>query len=570
MLTSIIKRCRVPRTFSALKTLRIVPSFSTTKTPVKPKPRCQSDSVNVTVSKINLRSRSCASLHTQAAARDYSKTRPLLIRGGTVVNHDTSVLADVFCDKGKIVRVGANLKSNDFPSQTREIDASGKFVMPGGIEPHTHMEMPFMGTVSIDDYNYGTRAALAGGTTHLIDFVIPKRNQSLLEAYDEWYARAEPKINCDISFHMAVTWFGDQVLKDMEVLTKERGVQSYKFFLAYNGVLRTYDDELLALFSKCREIGALAQVHAENGDMVEAMQKKILDMGITGPEGHALSRPECVEAEATHRSIELAHQARVPLYVVHVMSKSAAREIAAGKARGRDVYGETLAAAIGVDGREMWNKDWRHAAGYVMSPPIREDPSTPAFLVDALKSGDLDLIGTDNCTFNANQKALGRDRFDLIPNGVNGIEDRMSLMWHKGVKGADMTPNDFVRLTSTKAAMIFNLYPHKGRIAPGADADIVVWDGEATRTVSAKTHHHAVDFNIFEGQTLHGVSDYTIAAGRVCWENGELQAENGWGRIIPRTPFQYVYRDRATREHSIDPRRLKVDREPYTGPVVEV
>jgi dihydropyrimidinase len=268
--------------------------------------------------------------------------------------------------------------------------------------------------------------------------------------------------------------------------------------------------------------------------------------------------------------VACADQVNTPLYVVHVMSKEAAYEVARAKKKGINVYGEPIAAALGTDGRQMYNKDWRHAAGHVMSPPLRDDPTTKDDLMRALKNHELDCVGTDNATFNANQKALGKDDFRTIPNGCNGIEDRMSVVWHKGVKGMDMTPSDFVRITSTKAAMLFNMYPRKGRIAEGCDADIVLWDGDTERTVSKDTHHHAVDFNIFEGMSFYGIAEKTISAGRVVWEDNELKTENGWGRIVKREPYGYAYRDHATTEKSRDPRQHKVEREPYQGPVIEV
>eukprot|EP00937_MAST-01D_sp_MAST-1D-sp2_P006799 g6799.t1 len=299
-------------------------------------------------------------------------------------------------------------------------------------------------------------------------------------------------------------------------------------------------------------------------------RQAMIDAGITGPEGHPMSRPEATEAEATHRAIAMADQVNVPLYVVHVMSKSAAFEVERAKAAGVNVYGEPLAVALAVDGREQYNPDWRHAAGHVMSPPLREDPTTKLHLIEALKRGALDCVGTDNATFSANQKALGKDDFRKIPNGCNGIEDRMSVVWHKGVKGLDMSPSDFVRITSTKAAMLFNMYPRKGRVAEGCDADLVVWDGDAQRTVSKDTHHHAVDFNVFEGMTFYGVNDYTISGGRIVWEDGQLATENGWGRIVGREPFGYAYRDQMVSEHSKDPARRKVEREPYMGEVIQL
>eukprot|EP01104_Vermistella_antarctica_P016092 TRINITY_DN5416_c0_g1_i1.p1 TRINITY_DN5416_c0_g1~~TRINITY_DN5416_c0_g1_i1.p1 ORF type:complete len:547 (-),score=127.90 TRINITY_DN5416_c0_g1_i1:167-1807(-) len=492
---------------------------------------------------------------------------PVVIRGGTVVNADSEFPADVYCVDGKIHEVGLSLS---VPDGTREIDATGKYVIPGGVEPHTHMEMPFMGTTSIDDYHSGTQCAVAGGTTCLLDFVIPQKGQSILEAHEIWTNRATPKINCDIGFHMALTWWGDEVAKEMEVLTNERGVQSYKMFLAYNGVLRMYDNELLSAFRRIKELRALAQVHAENGDMVDDGQARMIELGITGPEGHPMSRPEAVEAEATHRAIAIADQTNTPLYVVHVMSKSASNEIQRAKNEGVKVFGEPLAVALAKDGREMWNKDWRHAAGYVMSPPIREDPDTKRHLMNMLKSGVLDCVATDNCTFSANQKALGKDDFRLIPNGCNGIEDRMSVVWNNGVKGNFLTRKDFVRVTSTRAAQLFNLYPRKGLIAPGADADVVVWDGDATRTISKDTHYHAVDFNVFEGMKVQGVAKTTLSRGKVVWHNGEMLTENGWGKIVKRQPGGFAYEDHDVREAFKNPLNRKVERAPYTGPVIQI
>ena len=274
-----------------------------------------------------------------SSERTYEDAPPLIIRNGTVVNHDAIFKADVLTQDGKIIKVG-QISSDDLPQNAKEVDATGRYVIPGGIDTHTHLEMPFMGTTTIDDYHYGTTAAVAGGTTCLIDFVVPGRGQSLIEAHQDWVKKATPKINCDIAFHMAVTWYSESVLEEMATVTNELGVNSYKFFLAYNGVLRMYDDEILKIFRRCKEIGALAQVHAENGDMVDDGQQAMVDLGIMGPEGHPMSRPEETEAEATHRAIALADQVNVPLYIVHVMSKSAAFEVERAKKAGIQVWGE--------------------------------------------------------------------------------------------------------------------------------------------------------------------------------------------------------------------------------------
>ncbi|XP_076821782.1 dihydropyrimidinase-like [Clavelina lepadiformis] len=490
----------------------------------------------------------------------------LLVKGGKVVNADRSFEGDVFIENGVIVQVGKNLS---IPGGTKVIDASGKLVMPGGIDTHTHMQLPFMGTHAIDDFYTGTKAAVAGGTTMIIDFVLDQKGVSLLEAYDKWRGWADPKVCCDYSFHVAVTWWSKQVADEMAELVKNRGINSFKMFMAYKDVFMLDDEDLYDVYKKCKEIGALAMMHAENGDVIAHEQKRMLDLGITGPEGHSMCRPEPVEAEATNRAIMIANTVNCPMYIVHVMSKSAANVIVQARKKGNVVFGEPIAASLGTDGSNYHHKCWRHAAGHVMGPPLRPDPTTPGYLMDLLANGDLDCTGTDNCTFNANQKALGKDNFAKIPNGVNGVEDRMSVIWEKGVHSGKMDENRFVEVTSATAAKIFNIYPQKGLIAPGSDADLIIWDPSATRTISAKTHHQAVDFNIFEGMTCHGVNVCTISRGKVVFEEGKFTVSAGDGKFVPRKPYSnYVYNRIKKRQETFDPK--KVERDPYTGPVIQL
>ncbi|XP_050069222.1 dihydropyrimidinase isoform X1 [Anopheles maculipalpis] len=467
----------------------------------------------------------------------------LYIKRGHVVNHDGMQQADVYIEDGTVRYVGSGA---DFvvPGGCRTIDAAGKLVLPGGIDPHTHFQLEFGGTVSVDDFYKGTKAAVAGGTTTILDFVLPKKGESLLEAYDTWRARADPKVVCDYGLHVGITWWSKSVRDEMKILCQERGVNSFKCFMAYKGLYQLNDSELYEVFETCKELGAVAMVHAENGDIIAKNVTKLLSEGVTGPEGHELSRTEEVEAEATNRACVIAHQAHCPLYVVHVMSKSAGIEVARARRRYNAVgiFGETLAAALGTDGTHYHDKCWHHAAAHVLSPPLRPDPTTPEFMMKLLAQDDLQTTGSDNCTFNRNQKELGLKDFSKIPNGVNGVEDRMSVVWEKGVQSGLIDPQRFVAITSTNAAKIFNLYPRKGRIAPGSDADLIIWDPKAVRTISASTHHQACDFNIFEGMKCHGVPEFVIVRGRVCVEYDLIRVAEGQGSFLETPVYpSFVY-----------------------------
>ncbi|XP_024942594.1 dihydropyrimidinase isoform X1 [Cephus cinctus] len=463
----------------------------------------------------------------------------LLIKNGKVVNEDGIIDSDVYIEDGIIKQLGRNLI---IPGGTRTIDARGKYVMPGGIDPHTHFELQLMGATSVDDFYQGTKAAVAGGTTMIIDFVIPTKGETLLEAYDRYRATADEKVCCDYALHVAVTSWNSKVKEEMATLIKDNGVNSFKMFMAYRDLFMLRDNELIQAFTACKSLGAVAQVHAENGDLVAENTKRLLEAGVTGPEGHEMSRPEEVEAEAVNRACVIANQVQCPLYVVHVMSRSAAESLEAARRRGVAVWGETLAAALGTDGTNYRHSCWRHAAGHILSPPLRPDEKTPEVLMTKLATDGLQTTGSDNCTFNADQKAIGKDDFSKIPNGVNGVEDRMSIVWEKGVHSGIMDPTRFVAVTSTNAAKIFNLYPRKGVIALGSDADIVIWDPSRKRTISAQTHHQAVDFNIFEGMEVHGVPEYVIVNGRVCLDDGDLKAVHGYGRYVETPAYPaYVY-----------------------------
>ncbi|MEO1247578.1 MAG: dihydropyrimidinase [Pseudomonadota bacterium] len=460
----------------------------------------------------------------------------VLVKGGTVVNADRSFRADVFCDDGTIRAVGENL---DVPSGVTVVDAGGQYVMPGGIDPHTHMQLPFMGTVASDDFYSGTAAGLAGGTTMIIDFVIPNPQQNLLEAYREWRGWAEKAV-ADYSFHVAVTWWDETVREDMGTLVRDHGVNSFKHFMAYKGAIMADDEILVNSFTRAIELGAIVTVHAENGELVYRLQQEIFDKGITGPEGHPLSRPPEVEGEAANRAIRIAEVLGAPLYIVHNSCRQSLEAITRARNEGQRVYGEVLAGHLLLDDSVYRHPDFATAAAHVMSPPFRTEEHQAA-LWRGLQSGNLQTTATDHCCFCAEQKAAGKDDFRLIPNGTGGVENRLEVLWQHGVGTGKLTMNEFVKVTSTNTAQIFNIYPRKGSVSVGADADIVVWDPEASKTISAKTHHQNVDYNIFEGMTVKGCASHTISNGKIVFADGKLTVERGAGRYVDRPPFATYY-----------------------------
>ena len=472
-----------------------------------------------------------------------------IIKNGTVVTADLSYSADVRIENGVITEIGQDLSGGDV------LDATGCYVMPGGIDPHTHLEMPFMGTYSADDFESGTRAGLAGGTTMVVDFCLPSPNQSLLEALSMWDNKTG-KASADYSFHMAITWWGEQVFNEMQDVV-DRGITSFKHFMAYKGSLMVNDDEMFASFQRCAELGALPLVHAENGDVVASMTQKLLAEGNDGPEGHAYSRPPEVEGEATNRAIMIADMAGVPVYIVHTSCEQAHEAIRRARQKGMRVYGEPLIQHLTLDETEYFNRDWDYAARRVMSPPFRNKQHQDS-LWAGLASGSLQVVATDHCAFTTKQKRNGIGNFAKIPNGTGGLEDRLPVLWTKGVNTGRLTMNEFVAVTSTNIAKILNLYPKKGAVMVGADADLVVWDPKRSKTVSAAKQQSVIDYNVFEGFELTGLPRFTLTRGHVAVTEDTIDARQGHGQFVAREAKNPVNRALSQWKELTAPR--KVDR----------
>ena len=449
----------------------------------------------------------------------------IVIRNGTVVTADLSYAADVRVEGGVITEIGIGLTGD------QELDATGCYVMPGGIDPHTHLEMPFMGTYSTDDFESGTRAALAGGTTMVVDFVLPGQGQDLMDAAKMWHNKSG-RAHCDYSYHMAITWWGEKVWAGMADSVKA-GITSFKHFMAYKGALMVNDDELFASFRRVGDLGGLAMVHAENGDVVAELTAKLLAEGNTGPEAHAYSRPPQVEGEATNRAIMIADMAGVPLYVVHTSCEDSHEAIRRARQQGKRVWGEPLIQHLTLDESEYFNTDWDHAARRVMSPPFRDKRHQDS-LWAGLQSGSLSVVATDHCAFTTAQKRSGLGDFSKIPNGTGGLEDRLPMLWTQGVGTGRLTPNEFVAVTSTNIAKILNCYPRKGAVLVGADADLVVWDPENTKVIRATNQQSAIDYNVFEGKEVKGLPRFTLTRGHVAVHDGEIRGREGHGQFVAR------------------------------------
>jgi dihydropyrimidinase len=396
----------------------------------------------------------------------------------------------------------------------------------------------------------------------VVDFALPSPGQGMLDALQMWDNKST-RAHCDYSFHMAVTWWDKQVFDEMPAVI-ERGITTFKHFMAYKGALMVNDDELYASFSRLSELGGIAMVHAENGDVVAELSAKLLAAGNTGPEAHAYSRPPQVEGEAANRAIMIADMAGVPLYVVHTSCEESHEAIRRARMAGKRVWGEPLIQHLTLDDSEYANEDWDHAARRVMSPPFRNKKHQDS-LWAGLQSGSLSCVATDHCAFTTEQKRTGLGDFTKIPNGTGGLEDRLPMLWTHGVNTGRLTPNEFVAVTSTNIAKILNCYPRKGAVLVGSDADLVVWDPEKSKTISAVDQQSAIDYNVFEGQEVKGLPRYTLTRGRVAFADGAIIPEPGHGQFVARAPKGSVNQALSTWKELTAPRAVERSGIPATG-----
>lgn len=455
-----------------------------------------------------------------------------LIKNGIIVTAADTYKADILVDEEQIAAIGCNL-----PEEGAEIvDAKGCYVFPGGIDPHTHLDMPFGGTVTKDDFESGTMAAAFGGTTTVIDFCLTEKGKPLKDAIQTWHEKSRDKAVIDYSFHLMISEINDDVLGELPAVINEEGISSFKVFMAYKNVFQADDETLFRTLLTAKELGGLVMVHAENGDVIDYLTKKALAEGKTDPIYHALTRPPEVEGEATGRAAQLTGLAGSQLYVVHVSCADAVEKIAEARSKGFDVWGETCPQYLVLDQTYLEKPDFE-GAKYVWSPPLR-DKKHQDVLWNALKTGVLQTLGSDQCSFDfKGQKDLGKEDFTKIPNGGPIIEDRLSILFSEGVKKGRISLNQFVDMTSTKTAKLFGLYPKKGTIAVGSDADLVLFDPAAERTISAETHHMAVDYNAFEGLQVTGEPVSVLSRGEFVVRDKQFTGRAGRGQYQKRAKY---------------------------------
>ncbi len=456
----------------------------------------------------------------------------ILIEGGRIVTASDDYVADVYIEGETVTLIGESLDL----SADRVVDARGKYLLPGCIDPHTHFDMPFGGTITADDFQSGQTSCAFGGTTCHLDFANQVRGRSFTEGVETWHEKVNGKALIDYGFHIIVIDLEEGGTLEELATLPDLGVTSYKLLLAYKNVLQVDDETMFRVFRLAKETGALAMIHGENGDVIDVLVKEAVANGNLDPSWHAKTRPAELEGEATNRAIQIAHVAGCPLYVVHVTCEESVEAIARARAKGWPVWGETCTQYFFIDDTYLDRPNFE-AAKAVFSPPVRDRRNQP-ILWDAVRTDKLSAISTDHCSFRmSDQKTLGKDNFALIPNGAPGVEDRLLMIHHFGVNEGRITLNRMVELLSTNAAKLFGLYPRKGTIAPGSDADIVIFDPQKEHTISARTHHSRADYNLYEGTTVVGAPEIVLVRGNVIVEGDDLVAEPGVGRFVKRARF---------------------------------
>ncbi|MES2593519.1 MAG: dihydropyrimidinase [Bacteroidota bacterium] len=457
----------------------------------------------------------------------------LLIKNGRVITAADDYVADIYIENEKVKVIGKSLDVN----ADKVIDASGKLIFPGCIDPHVHLDMPFMGTYSSDNYETGTRAALFGGTTMVIDFILQTQGKSLYSALNEWKGRSDGNAVGDYSFHMAVTDFNEDTKSEIKDLVEKEGITSFKTFMAYKGALMIDDRQMVGLMNEVKKQGGMVTTHATNGDMIDYLVAKHKSEGKLSPLYHYISQPEITEAEATGRFSDMAEYTGVPAYVVHMTCEGALNHIRDAAKRNQKVFVETCIQYLVLDA-SLYDKGFE-SAKWVMSPPLREKKDQAA-LWAGINQGTVQIVATDHCPFMWEQKQMGEQDFSKIPNGHPAIEHRVELLFSEGVKKGKISLNKFVEVTSTNVAKIFGMYPQKGTIAVGSDADIIIFDSNEKHTISSKTHHMNCDYSAYEGWEVTGKTKTVILRGKVAVDDNKLLVEKGYGRFVKRNKVSSI------------------------------
>jgi dihydropyrimidinase len=463
---------------------------------------------------------------------------PLLIQGGRIITDSDDYIADVYCENETITRIESQIDRNSLPDSTQVVDADGKYVFPGFIDPHVHIHLPFMGTNAKDDYESASKAALAGGTTTIIEMICPGPEDEPLSAFHEWNEKAKPLAAVDYSFHMAVVRFDELAKAQLQQIVHDHGIASFKIFLAYKGALNLDDSDLFDLLSFAKDLGVITTAHCENADAIDSMQSKLIDDGKTGPQWHEPSRPVYVEAEGVHHLATFARLTGAHVYAVHTSCKPAVESAVASQLSGVNMWIECVAPHLTLD-ETYAQQDNFVGAKYVMSPPLREK-SHQDMLWNGIRSGAISTIGTDHAPFDyVGQKDMGKDAFTKIPNGIPSIQERIDLIHTFGVLTGKIDLNTMVNACSTNAAKIFGLYPRKGAIRVGADADIVVYDPTLKHTLSVDSSHSRVDYNAFEGWELTGRASVVTVRGQIQTQDGDFVGTIGRGQLLKRKPTHF-------------------------------